>query len=115
MSYRRPVFSTANLLAYLEATSLGLVDVDEEERLRALEAAEEVKKTESRNWRAHRRPSPVKSRPLRVFSAFLLALSNLLALRTEAGIPDAKGVRAETAPFPGAGELARPSSRWDEV
>ena len=126
MSYRRPVFSTANLLAHLEATSLGLVDVDEEERVRALEAAEEVKKAESRNWRAHRRPSPGKSRPLRVFSAaFLLALSGLLALPTEAGIepgagpgcgfPDAKGAWAETAPFPGAGELARPSSRLDEV
>jgi hypothetical protein len=69
MSHRRPVFTTANLLAYLEATALGLVDVGEDERQQALEAAEEVKKTESRKWRAHRRPSPGKSRPMRVVSA----------------------------------------------
>lgn len=78
MSNRRPVLSTANLLAYLEATSLGLVDVDEDERQRALEAAQEVKTTETRKWRAHRRPSPGKSRPMRVFSvAFLLVLQGL--------------------------------------
>jgi hypothetical protein len=69
MSNRRPVFSTANLLAHLEAASLGLVDVSENERQRSMEAAEEVKKTESRKWRAHRRPSPGKSRPMRVVSA----------------------------------------------
>jgi hypothetical protein len=66
MSNRRRVFSTANLLVYLEATSLGLVDVEEGERRQALEAAEEVKNTQSRKWRAHRRPSPGKSRRLRV-------------------------------------------------
>jgi hypothetical protein len=120
MSYRRPVFSTANLLAHLEATSLGLVEVNEDERQRALEAAEEVKKADSRNWRAHRRPSPGKSRPLRVLSAaLLLTLSGLLALPADAGpgcgSPGAKGTRAETAPFCGAGELDRLSSRLDQV
>ena len=80
MSNRRPVFSTANLLAYLEATSLGLVDVGEDERRRALEAAQEVKKTESRKWRAHRRPSPGRSRPMRVVPALVLVFSGLCAL-----------------------------------
>ncbi len=65
MNNRRPVFSAANLLAQLEAASLGLVNVSEDERLRASEAAEEVKKAQSRKWRAHRRPSPGRSRPMR--------------------------------------------------
>ena len=68
MSERRPVFSAANLLAYLEATSLGLVNVSEDARLRASEAAEELKKAQSRKWRAHRRPSPGRSRPMREMS-----------------------------------------------
>ena len=65
MSNRRPTFSAANLLAQLEAASLGLVNVSEGERLRASETAEEVKKVQSRKWRAHRRPSPGRSRPMR--------------------------------------------------
>ncbi len=69
MSNRRPVFSAANLLAHLEATSLGLVTVSEDERLRASEVAEEVKKTQSRKWRAHRRPSPGRSRPMREWAS----------------------------------------------
>jgi hypothetical protein len=65
MSYRRPVFSAANLLALLEAASLGLVDVTEEERSRAFEIAERVTEVQSRKWRAHRRPSRGRSKPLR--------------------------------------------------
>jgi hypothetical protein len=65
MSERRPVYSAANLLAHLEAASLGLLNVSEDEQLRASEAVEEVKKTLSRKWRAHRRPSPGRSRPMR--------------------------------------------------
>jgi len=65
VKHRRRTFSTSNLLAYLEATALGLVDVSENERLQALEAAQEVARAESRKWRVHRRPSPGRSRPLR--------------------------------------------------
>ena len=68
MSSRRPAFSAANLLAYLEATSLGLVNVSEDVRLRASEAAEAVKKAQCRKWRAHRRPSKGRSRPMREIS-----------------------------------------------
>jgi hypothetical protein len=88
MSYRRPAPSPANLLAYLEATSLGNVDVSEEERLRALRIAEAVSKTESRRWRARRRPSPGRSKPLRRAGwsvIFLLSLNALSAVPTEAG------------------------------
>lgn len=65
MGNRRPVFSTANLLALLEAASLDVVDVTEEERSRALEIAERVTEAQSRKWRAHRRPSRGRSKPLR--------------------------------------------------
>lgn len=65
MSYRRPVFCAANLLALLEATALGLVEVTEDERSRASEIAERVGRVESRKWRAHRRPSRGRSKPLR--------------------------------------------------
>ena len=65
MSNRRPTFSAANLLAQLEAASLGLVNVSEDDRSRAWEAAEEVKKVQCRKWRAHRRPSPGRSRRMR--------------------------------------------------
>lgn len=65
MSNRRPTFTAANLLAQLEAASLGLVNVSENERSRASEAAEEVRKVQCRKWRAHRRPSPGRSRRMR--------------------------------------------------
>lgn len=65
MSKRRPLFSAANLLAHLEASSLGLVNVSEDERLQALETAERMKRAQFRKWRAHRRPSPGRSRPMR--------------------------------------------------
>jgi hypothetical protein len=66
MSNRRQAFRTANLLALLEATSMGLVgDVTEEERVRACEIAERVAEIESRRRRAHRRPSCGRSKPLR--------------------------------------------------
>jgi len=65
MSNRRTVLCAANLLALLEATSLGLVDVTEEERSRAYEIAERVTEAQSRKWRAHRRPSRGRSKPLR--------------------------------------------------
>jgi hypothetical protein len=65
MSERRPVYSAANLLAYLEAASLGLVNVSEAERLRASQAVHELKTTLSRKWRANKRPSPRRSRLMR--------------------------------------------------
>lgn len=65
MSNRRPTFSAANLLAQLEAASLGLVNVSEDDRSRASEAADEVRKVQCRKWRAHRRPSPGRSRRMR--------------------------------------------------
>lgn len=80
MKSRRPVFSAANLLAYLEATSLGLVDVGEEERSRAKEVAEQLTKAESRKWRAHRRPSPGRSKPMGRAGLLLLLVPGLFAL-----------------------------------
>ena len=65
MSNRRQVFYTANLLALLEASSLGLDDVTEDERARAAEIVERVTQRESRKWRARRRPSRGRSKPLR--------------------------------------------------
>jgi hypothetical protein len=85
MNQKRPVYSTANLLAYLEATSQGWSDVGEDERLRALEAVEEVTRAESRKWRARRRPSPGRSRAVRGFSVVLLiALQGQLAIPAKA-------------------------------
>jgi hypothetical protein len=77
MRYRRTV---ANLLAYLEATSLGLVDASEEERSRAQEIAEKLTEAESRKWRAHRRPSPGRSKPMRRAGLVLVLVAGLCAL-----------------------------------
>ena len=65
MSYRHPVLSDANLLAFLEAIALGWVDASEDERQRVYRIAERIERAESRKRRAHRRPSPGRSRPLR--------------------------------------------------
>src|SRR4051794_33734089 len=53
-----PNLFAANLLAFLEAISLGLIDGTEEERRRASQAAVKVTQTEARNWLIHRRPRP---------------------------------------------------------
>ena len=92
MSYLRPVLSAANLLAFLEGTSLGLVDVGEEVRLQAPQIVEKVTKTESRKWRAHRRPSPGRSRCMRgvgiavvLFFALSLSLQGVTCDRAGCG------------------------------
>ncbi len=84
MSYHRSVFTAANLLAHLEATSLGWVEASQEEQSRALEAVKEVSQAEGRRRRAHRRPSPGRSRLMRsagssAVALFVVALSALLA------------------------------------
>ena len=53
-----PNLFAANLLASLEAISLGLIDGTEEERRRASRVAATVTQTEARRWRIHRRPRP---------------------------------------------------------
>lgn len=80
MRERRTV---ADLLAYLEATCLGLIDVSEEERSRAQELAGKLTEAESRKWRAHRRPSPGRSKPMRR-AGLLLLIAGLSLLPTKA-------------------------------
>src|SRR4051794_19051479 len=53
-----PNLFAANLLAFLEAISLGLIDGTEEDRRRASRVAATVTQTEARRWRIHLRPSP---------------------------------------------------------
>jgi hypothetical protein len=55
---RNPNLFAANLLAFLEAISLGLIDGTEEERRRASRVAATVTQNEARKWRIHRRPRP---------------------------------------------------------
>src|SRR4051812_2543545 len=53
-----PNLFAANLLASLEAISLGVIDGTEEERRRASRVAATVTQNEARRWRVHRRPRP---------------------------------------------------------
>jgi hypothetical protein len=97
MKHRRRTFSTSNLLAYLEATALGLVEVSENERLQALEAAQGVARAESQKWRVHRRPSAGRSRPLRRKVLSVAVFLALLHLRTPSFIDAVAACSAGTA------------------
>ena len=106
MRERRTV---ADLLAYLEATSLGLVDASEEERSRAQELAGKLTEAESRKWRAHRRPSPGRSKPMRR-AGLLLLVAGLSVVLTEAR------ARSPQIPASGIGQaalLAPTACSWD--
>jgi len=85
MRYRHPTFFAANLLAFLEAISSGLIDGTAKERQQASRIAATVTLTESRKWRIHRRPSPGRSRAFRLYLALLVTLCGL-AVPAEAGV-----------------------------
>jgi hypothetical protein len=118
MSYRRTVLSAANLLAHLEAASLGYVDeISEEERSQALETARKVTEIESRKWRAHRRPSPGRRRAMRgvgLPGAIFAALLGLLGLAPQGCLGEVlggKGSRcAAVSGLLGAGAATPPFS-----
>jgi hypothetical protein len=81
-----PNLFTTNLLAFLEAISLGVIDGTEEEARRASQAATMVTQNEARRWRVYRRPSrqpnPGRSKIMRRAGLSLtLLLSISLSLR----------------------------------